>query len=56
VLAAGCSRCDRRGGTAAGNLRLSQKRAIAVLRGLVAGGIPVERFQILAKGATEPSV
>jgi outer membrane protein OmpA-like peptidoglycan-associated protein len=35
---------------------LSQKRATAVLRGLVAGGIPVERFQILAKGATERSV
>ncbi len=28
----------------------------AVLRGLVARGIPTERFQILAKGATEPSV
>ena len=43
-------------GTAAGNLRLSQERAGAVLRGLVARGIPTERFQILAKGATEPPV
>jgi outer membrane protein OmpA-like peptidoglycan-associated protein len=43
-------------GTAAGNLRLSQQRAGAVLRGLVARGIPTERFQILAKGATEPPV
>ncbi len=43
-------------GTAAGNLRLSQQRADAVLRGLVARGIPTERFQILAKGVTEPSV
>ena len=43
-------------GTAAGNLRLSQQRATAVLRGLVARGIPTERFQILAKGVTEPPV
>jgi outer membrane protein OmpA-like peptidoglycan-associated protein len=44
-------------GTAAGNLRLSQERAGAVLRGLVARGIPTERFQILAKGAaTAPPV
>jgi outer membrane protein OmpA-like peptidoglycan-associated protein len=43
-------------GTAAGNLRLSQQRATAVLRGLVARGISTERFQILAKGATEPLV
>jgi outer membrane protein OmpA-like peptidoglycan-associated protein len=43
-------------GTAAGNLRLSQQRAGAVLRGLVARGIPTERFQILAKGVTEPPV
>jgi outer membrane protein OmpA-like peptidoglycan-associated protein len=43
-------------GTAAGNLRLSQQRAEAVLRGLVARGIPTERFQILAKGETEPPV
>jgi outer membrane protein OmpA-like peptidoglycan-associated protein len=43
-------------GTAEGNLRLSQRRAEAVLRGLVARGIPPERFQILAKGQTEPAV
>jgi outer membrane protein OmpA-like peptidoglycan-associated protein len=43
-------------GTAAGNLRLSERRAAAVMRGLVARGIPIERFQILAKGATEPPV
>ncbi|MGH6838516.1 MAG: OmpA family protein [Methylocella sp.] len=43
-------------GTAAGNLRLSQQRADAVMRGLVARGIPTERFQILAKGETEPPV
>ncbi|MDQ6867067.1 MAG: OmpA family protein [Pseudomonadota bacterium] len=43
-------------GAAGSNLRLSQQRANAVLRGLVARGIPTERFQILAKGATEPSV
>jgi outer membrane protein OmpA-like peptidoglycan-associated protein len=43
-------------GTAARNLQLSQQRAGSVLRGLVARGIPTERFQILAKGATEPSV
>jgi OOP family OmpA-OmpF porin len=43
-------------GTAAGNLRLSPQRAGAVLRGLVARGIPIERFLILAKGATEPPV
>ena len=38
------------------NLDLSQKRAQAVLRGLVARGIPADRFQVLAKGGTEPSV
>jgi outer membrane protein OmpA-like peptidoglycan-associated protein len=43
-------------GKAASNLRLSQQRADAVLRGLIARGIPVERFQILAKGETEPAV
>jgi outer membrane protein OmpA-like peptidoglycan-associated protein len=43
-------------GTAESNLRLSQRRAEAVLRGLVARGIPPERFQILAKGQTEPAV
>lgn len=43
-------------GSAAANLRLSQERADNVLRGLVARGIPVERFQVLAKGETEPAV
>ena len=43
-------------GSAAANLQLSQMRADNVLRGLVARGIPVERFQVLAKGETEPAV
>jgi outer membrane protein OmpA-like peptidoglycan-associated protein len=43
-------------GSAAANLRLSQQRADNVLQGLIARGIPVERFQILAKGETEPAV
>jgi outer membrane protein OmpA-like peptidoglycan-associated protein len=43
-------------GSAAANLRLSQLRADHVLQGLVARGIPVERFQVLAKGETEPAV
>lgn len=43
-------------GSAAANLRLSQIRADNVLQGLVTRGIPVERFQVLAKGETEPAV
>jgi outer membrane protein OmpA-like peptidoglycan-associated protein len=43
-------------GSAAANLRLSQQRADNVQQGLIARGIPVERFQILAKGETEPAV
>jgi outer membrane protein OmpA-like peptidoglycan-associated protein len=43
-------------GTAPENLRLSQRRADAVLHGLVSRGIPLERFQIVAKGATDPAV
>jgi outer membrane protein OmpA-like peptidoglycan-associated protein len=43
-------------GSPAANLRLSQQRADAVLRGLIARGIPAERFQVLAKGETEPAV
>ena len=31
-------------------------RADNVLQGLVSRGIPVERFQVLAKGETEPAV
>ncbi len=38
------------------NLILSQERASAVLRDLLARGIPADRFQMLAKGETEPAV
>ena len=38
------------------NLLLSQRRATAVMRGMVARGIPAERTQILAKGETNPAV
>jgi outer membrane protein OmpA-like peptidoglycan-associated protein len=40
-------------GSAAINLRLSELRANNVLQGLVARGIPVERFQVIAKGQTD---
>ncbi len=40
-------------GDAQSNLSLSQRRADAVFRGLVARGIPADRFQIIAKGETE---
>jgi outer membrane protein OmpA-like peptidoglycan-associated protein len=43
-------------GAPAGNLILSQRRATAVLNGLIARGIPADRFQVLAKGETEPVV
>ena len=43
-------------GSPQANLRLSQLRADAVYRGLVARGIPANRFQILAKGQTDPAV
>jgi len=43
-------------GGAEPNLLLSQRRANAVLRSLVARGIPADRFQLLAKGETEPAV
>lgn len=43
-------------GSAETNLRMSQLRTAAVLRGLVARGIPAERFQLLAKGESEPIV
>jgi outer membrane protein OmpA-like peptidoglycan-associated protein len=43
-------------GSPSGNLRLSQRRTESVLHGLVARGIPVERFQLIAKGATDPAV
>ena len=42
-----------RTGSAEINLELSQKRAAAVLKGLLARGIPADRFQVLAKGETE---
>ncbi len=35
------------------NLKLSQARADNVVKGLVERGIPVERFQVLAKGVSE---
>lgn len=38
------------------NLLLSQRRANAVARGLLARGIPAARTQILAKGETNPAV
>jgi outer membrane protein OmpA-like peptidoglycan-associated protein len=43
-------------GSAALNLALSQRRAEAVLHALVDRGIPVEHFQLLGKGQTEPAV
>lgn len=43
-------------GTPVANLRLSQMRADAVFRGLVARGIPANRFQIVAKGQTDLAV
>lgn len=46
---------DRTGSPQA-NLALSQKRAINVLHALLDRGLPVDRFQVLAKGETEPSV
>jgi outer membrane protein OmpA-like peptidoglycan-associated protein len=42
-----------RTGSAEVNLELSQARAQAVLKGLLARGIPADRFQVLAKGETE---
>ena len=43
-------------GSAASNLQLSQRRAQNVMKGLVSRGIPIERFQVVAKGATDPAV
>lgn len=43
-------------GQAANNLLLSQRRATAVVRGMIARGIPAERTQILAKGESNPAV
>ncbi len=43
-------------GSPGSNLLLSHQRTNAVLRGLVARGIPIERFQLIAKGQTDPAV
>lgn len=43
-------------GQPADNLLLSQRRATAVVRGMIARGIPAERTQILAKGESNPAV
>lgn len=43
-------------GPAGRNLLLSQQRANAVLNALVQRGIPVDRFQVVAKGETDPAV
>ncbi len=43
-------------GSPAKNLSLSQRRATAVLKALVDRGLPVDRFQVLAKGETELAV
>ena len=43
-------------GSAEQNLLLSQRRANAVLRGMLARGMLVERSQILAKGESNPTV
>lgn len=43
-------------GQPARNLGLSEARARAVLQALVARGIPAGRFQLLAKGETDPAV
>ena len=42
-----------RSGSPRANLTLSEKRATAVLNGLIGRGIPADRFQVLAKGETE---
>lgn len=42
-----------RTGDAQVNLELSERRAAAVLSGLIARGIPADRFQVLAKGETD---
>lgn len=43
-------------GSPSQNLTLSERRANAVLNGLTARGIPVEHFQIVAKGQTDLAV
>ena len=48
--------CADRVGSPARNLSLSQRRATAVLKALVDRGLPVDRFQVLAKGETDLAV
>jgi len=48
--------CADRVGAPARNLSLSQRRATAVLKALLDHGLPVDRFQVLAKGETELAV
>ncbi len=43
-------------GTGSVNLAISEARAQAVLKALVARGIPVDRFQVLAKGKTDLAI
>ncbi len=50
-----CGMTDATGSPAA-NLTLSERRARAVLQGLVSRGIPVQRLQLLAAGTTQPAV
>jgi outer membrane protein OmpA-like peptidoglycan-associated protein len=52
IVAGGADRV----GSPAKNLSLSQRRAAAVLKALVDRGLPVDRFQVLAKGETELAV
>ena len=43
-------------GNPAGNLKLSERRAQAVLAGLVERGVPIAKLQLLAAGSTAPVV
>jgi outer membrane protein OmpA-like peptidoglycan-associated protein len=43
-------------GSPKANLTLSERRANAVVNGLVARGIPVQRLQVLGKGVSDPAV
>ena len=43
-------------GSAEWNLELAHERATAVLRGLVARGIPAAKFQVFDKGESDPPV
>ena len=52
ILSAGADQT----GSAELNLEISHERAMAVLKGLRDRGIPVERFQVLDKGVTDPAV